>query len=1655
MSLNSYVSIDIRQAANALGNLRTVWQGVSSSLNVKVTIEGATEATTTLKELQTTLTKVKSLTNSTLKVKVDVANVDTKINSTIGKLQQLQTAARAMNGGQNKINIQATVTEALDSLRQVLAVVRDLKDQSTIIINVQMKGDAVAAIEDVHKRLAQLNGSGVQWSDTAQKMGGETKTLGVHFGSLYSKIVMAGRAIASMAVIVRTLQSAYNAVFGFSNLLAQTNVGLTTLFDGNQKKADKLLNTLKQYAIPTPFAMADLAPLTQQAIAFGLIDKNSKTLNKDLTSLFDDVGNAAYGLGKGQEGINRIMLAFGQMHTAGRVMGQDMLQLQSIGVNAWKYLAEATGKSTAEVRKMVEQGLIPADAAIKVIREGIREDFWGGMINGAKTLEGAISQIQDSIKVLTAGKLSSIYQDITKDAQNIVAALGTPEGQKAVGEAIDKVVEILTSLGHIIVWLAGVINDKWQYIVAGLTIIGSVQMVTGIKATVAALGSLSVPILIAAAAVVAFIAAYRNIKEVRTFTRAVIGDTIGFLRDFSYAIYKVFDLITNAIRTTIGWFQKIPNAIIPFLGPGGAAVQAMKALGSNLTDALNFKGIAESNDKFWADLAKGWDKKGSKTFENLLTGSITGNLGIDKIVADINKEIAKIKPVVPGQKPSGPKPGELPLGAGDADTKRVKKNLEDAAKYWDNYAKAVESSADRQISALKGVADSITSLVDSLKNDLIKNGVLNDPLQPAVAKLMRDLNLHGQAQNIAIGAAQRIQLASAQAAQYRSQADALGGSGAATSGAANASQTTAALIKQIGDSVQSGAPAASCAYTASKILQAIGVKVPTVSGAKALRDKVLAMGAVQIPFSQAQAGDLVVQSGKNYGAAKFGGVGYHTTIAEGNGNVFSSSGRRTQEYHPVNGNPVAYTFRGAGSAAQTATGGMAAAQNLQQVVQSLLDKAATVAARGSKVYAVPKEWLALGGAVKDTPGNEARYKFQQFLTTQEGHDLFTSKAAQTKGGAAAVAKTLRSDVNQLDYANNAANIKTATDATAKFVEEKRQEILTMRDGTKWLQNNTYNSLEYKKAMDIAKAAAQAKIDVDKSGIPISERAAQVAARVKIATQAINDALRSSAFTDHIKRVADLDNQYAALNDTTIQQIATRKVLSREDAAQLTTAEKNLEIQKEIRNAQASYLNDQVSNATSQIIKMQADLKAKMGNYNPGQQLQAQFDTNDQLRRIQDPTWKADWELTQKRAQEIALAIKSWDFDTQKKKLEDFNSALADTSLSAKKAQQLIAQNVIDAAKANNPGALFDSDQMQKLLSAGSSNDLGAIKDKITDFTRSYNEQIAELQNGGHAINQAQRNISAFRDALADAELTAQKNGVWDTVKNQFAGIAAALNQIDPQKLQQLQEAAKFNEEATRIQDETTLTKILNPIDAAFAQWKMNLAHNGMTEEDIERLVPAQLILQKAQEVRGYLDTMTQGISSTLNNAFTNLFEQGPKHFFRNILDGLTNMLNQMATQILTSYAMNALLGGMGSGGGGGGLLSGIISGIFGGGGGGGGGLGSLGAISFPSLQLATGMPTIPYDNFPAMLHKNEAVLTAQQAQDWRNQQREMSRIPSSGSSTRQAGSNVTIVQQYHIGQVVANNPQEFAGKLPGKQAVASSELQRALYLATKQGARRV
>ena len=173
-------------------------------------------------------------------------------------------------------------------------------------------------------------------------------------------------------------------------------IGFETKFK-SKKKAANFMDDAKKFAATTPFDTDAVVSNAQRMLAYGFSDKE---IIPDLTT----IGNASAALGGGNEGISRIPRALGQMKTSGRLNAEDMNQLTDVGINAWKYLADAEGKSIAEIREMSQKGEISGDKAVKTILKGLKE--FDGMMEKTSnsTVSGLMSNIQDVFDINVVSK---------------------------------------------------------------------------------------------------------------------------------------------------------------------------------------------------------------------------------------------------------------------------------------------------------------------------------------------------------------------------------------------------------------------------------------------------------------------------------------------------------------------------------------------------------------------------------------------------------------------------------------------------------------------------------------------------------------------------------------------------------------------------------------------------------------------------------------------------------------------------------------------------------------------------------------------------------------------------------------------------------------------------------------------------------------------------------------------------------------------------------------------------------------------------------------------------------------------------------------------------------------------------------------------------
>lgn len=174
-----------------------------------------------------------------------------------------------------------------------------------------------------------------------------------------------------------------------SSDFAASKTAFTQLL-GSADKATTMLNDLAVFAADTPFELPGLIKASQKLLAF-------QFAGEDIIPIMAAVGNAISLVGGGQEAIDGVVRALGQIQAKGKLSAEEMNQLAERGINGWKYIADSMGISVAEVMALCEKGAIDSTTAINAVVLGMQSNFKGGMDAMSKTVPGLLSTIKDNV----------------------------------------------------------------------------------------------------------------------------------------------------------------------------------------------------------------------------------------------------------------------------------------------------------------------------------------------------------------------------------------------------------------------------------------------------------------------------------------------------------------------------------------------------------------------------------------------------------------------------------------------------------------------------------------------------------------------------------------------------------------------------------------------------------------------------------------------------------------------------------------------------------------------------------------------------------------------------------------------------------------------------------------------------------------------------------------------------------------------------------------------------------------------------------------------------------------------------------------------------------------------------------------------------------
>lgn len=284
-------------------------------------------------------------------------------------------------------------------------------------------------------------------------------------------------SIAALGVGATLLNVGKNALKASSDFeQAQVSFGVML---NSAEKANKLVNQLQDMANITPFETQDLLDASKVLLNFGI---ELEDVLPDLQMLGDISGG-------NKEKMRSMTLAFAQMSSAGRLMGQDLLQMVNAGFNPLQQISEKTGKSMAVLKDEMSEGKISVEMVQQAFRDATSEGgrFYGMMEKQSQTLEGVTSTMSDAYTLMTRA----------------ISDMALPAIKEQVLETTKLIEKITENINAFKAWAS--VNQSTVY---------------GLKNASIAIAALAVAIPLTSKAVTGLILAYRNLGVVTASTTA-------------------------------------------------------------------------------------------------------------------------------------------------------------------------------------------------------------------------------------------------------------------------------------------------------------------------------------------------------------------------------------------------------------------------------------------------------------------------------------------------------------------------------------------------------------------------------------------------------------------------------------------------------------------------------------------------------------------------------------------------------------------------------------------------------------------------------------------------------------------------------------------------------------------------------------------------------------------------------------------------------------------------------------------------------------------------------------------------------------------------------------------------------------------------------
>lgn len=251
-----------------------------------------------------------------------------------------------------------------------------------------------------------------------QEGGGTAQTMDLLTGKLkqMSGMLLGGMGMKELAGKIISVRGEFESM----------ETSLKVLLGGSEERLNNIMGQIKEYALASPLNTKDMVGAVQMMISFGIEAEKSIDYLKAIGDIsMGDTGK-----------FNSLALAFSQMSSAGKLMGQDLMQMVNAGFNPLEEISRKTGKSIGELKNEMSSGAISSkmvqDAFISATSAGGK--FFGMADEGSKTLNGQISMLQESFDNMF-NEIGSKGEGIIMDA--VQAGTYLVENYETIGKVLE------------------------------------------------------------------------------------------------------------------------------------------------------------------------------------------------------------------------------------------------------------------------------------------------------------------------------------------------------------------------------------------------------------------------------------------------------------------------------------------------------------------------------------------------------------------------------------------------------------------------------------------------------------------------------------------------------------------------------------------------------------------------------------------------------------------------------------------------------------------------------------------------------------------------------------------------------------------------------------------------------------------------------------------------------------------------------------------------------------------------------------------------------------------------------------------------------------------------------------------------------------------